>query len=144
MDSKSIIKNYTNGEITIRWEPKICIHSGICARGLPSVFKPKDRPWIQMENANTEEIKEQVSQCPSGAITYTVNNEESEAKESTPSSTEIDVMKDGPLLIKNGFCLKDEEGNAQNFESTKAFCRCGASDNKPFCDGKHQKVGFKG
>ena len=59
---------YANGELTIVWRPKLCIHSGKCARGLPGVFKPRDVPWIQMENASTEEIEAQVEQCPSGAL----------------------------------------------------------------------------
>ena len=59
---------YTNGELTVIWKPKLCIHSGNCARGLPGVFKPRDIPWIQMEDATTEEIEAQVAQCPSGAL----------------------------------------------------------------------------
>lgn len=60
--------NYTNGDITILWQPDVCIHCGECVKGLPSVFKPRERPWIQMENATSEAISEQVNKCPSGAI----------------------------------------------------------------------------
>ncbi|MDK3157553.1 (4Fe-4S)-binding protein [Kamptonema cortianum] len=61
-------KNYSNGEITVRWEPSKCIHSGICARGLPSVFRPKERPWIVIDQATSAEIIAQVEKCPSGAL----------------------------------------------------------------------------
>ncbi len=61
-------KEYTNGEITIVWKPGICTHSGICVRTLPNVYKPNERPWIQMENAISSEMIDQVAKCPSGAL----------------------------------------------------------------------------
>lgn len=70
MDTK---KEYTNGEVTIVWKTGICQHSGNCARGLPHVFKPKERPWINPEAASTEEIINQVNKCPSGALSYYLN-----------------------------------------------------------------------
>lgn len=66
---------YTNGSITILWKPDSCIHSGICARGLREVFDPKRKPWIDMSLAETERIIEQVKQCPSGALSFIVNEQ---------------------------------------------------------------------
>ena len=63
-------KEYTNGEITIVWHPGKCQHAGVCARTLPQVYKPKEKPWIQMEHATTQELKDQINQCPSGALSY--------------------------------------------------------------------------
>lgn len=71
---------YTNGEVTIVWKPGICIHSGICARGLAAVFDPKRRPWIDMSQADTERIIEQVKKCPSGALSFYLNNESEESQ----------------------------------------------------------------
>jgi len=65
---KEIIKKYSNREITIVWKPALCIHSGICFRGLPAVFDPRRRPWIQMENNTSEQMIAQVGKCPSGAL----------------------------------------------------------------------------
>ena len=62
------MKEYTNGEITIFWQPKKCTHSGVCVKTLPKVYNPKLRPWIKMENATTEALKAQVAKCPSGAL----------------------------------------------------------------------------
>ncbi len=64
-------KDYTNGEITITWQPELCQHAGVCVRTLPQVYKPGSSPWISMENASTEELKEQVNRCPSGALRFT-------------------------------------------------------------------------
>ncbi|MGB4842979.1 MAG: (4Fe-4S)-binding protein [Ferruginibacter sp.] len=60
--------HYSNGEITVVWKPGICIHSGICFKGLAPVFDPRRKPWIIMDNATTEQIIEQVKKCPSGAL----------------------------------------------------------------------------
>jgi uncharacterized Fe-S cluster protein YjdI len=66
----SNIKEYSNGEVTIVWESEKCIHSAICAKGLPKVFKPRERPWITIDAASTEVLVNQVKQCPSGALSY--------------------------------------------------------------------------
>jgi uncharacterized Fe-S cluster protein YjdI len=66
---------YSNGEVTIVWQPELCTHSGNCARGLPEVFKPKEKPWITPERATTEKIIEQVKKCPSGALSFFINEE---------------------------------------------------------------------
>lgn len=64
------MKKYSNGEITILWQPEKCIHSGICVKTLPLVYNVKDRPWIKPENATTEELIDQVKKCPSGALSF--------------------------------------------------------------------------
>jgi predicted GNAT family acetyltransferase/uncharacterized Fe-S cluster protein YjdI len=61
-------KDYSNGEITILWQPEKCIHSGICVKTLPKVYNPQERPWIKLENASSEELINQVATCPSGAL----------------------------------------------------------------------------
>ena len=70
-----ITKKYTNGEVTVVWQPSKCIHSTNCFRGLPQVFDPKKRPWVNIEGATTQEIVEQVKQCPSRALSYYMNEE---------------------------------------------------------------------
>jgi uncharacterized Fe-S cluster protein YjdI len=72
-----IIKRYTNGEITVVWEPSKCIHSAVCAKGLPEVFQPRNHPWVVMEASDTDTIAEQVKKCPSGALSFFVNGSES-------------------------------------------------------------------
>jgi len=66
---------YTNGEITIMWKPEKCQHAGICVKMLPEVYNPKDRPWVKPENASTQQLIEQINKCPSGALTYRMNNQ---------------------------------------------------------------------
>lgn len=68
MDKNNITKEYTNGQITVVWQSAKCIHSGNCVKHLSSVFRPKEQPWIQMENASNNEIISAVAKCPSGAL----------------------------------------------------------------------------
>jgi uncharacterized Fe-S cluster protein YjdI len=65
--SESNQRQYSNGEITVVWQPEVCIHSKLCWKGLRNVFNPQKRPWVNIDGASTEEIREQVSKCPSGA-----------------------------------------------------------------------------
>ena len=69
MDPKSVVKQYSNGEVTVVWRASLCQHAGHCVRGLPAVFNPKLHPWIQVEHATTDAIVKTVQTCPSGALT---------------------------------------------------------------------------
>ncbi len=73
MDKNNIIKEYSNGEVTVVWESGKCIHSGNCVRNNPDVFQPKSQPWIKMDGSNTEKIVSTVDKCPSGALSYYFN-----------------------------------------------------------------------
>lgn len=64
------MKEYSNGYITVVWKPELCQHAGICVKMLPEVYNPKEKPWIKAENATAEQLKEQISKCPSGALSY--------------------------------------------------------------------------
>ena len=68
-------KPYTNGDVTVVWKPDLCQHSGICARGLPSVFRPKLKPWINLSPSDSKTITDQVERCPSGALSWFKNDE---------------------------------------------------------------------
>ncbi|NUY81592.1 (4Fe-4S)-binding protein [Flavobacterium sp. MAH-1] len=70
-----ITKEYSNNEITIVWKPEMCIHSTKCWKGLPSVFRPKEKPWMHPNEAPSQQIMDQISQCPSGALSYYLNNQ---------------------------------------------------------------------
>ena len=132
--------DYKKGELTVHWEPAKCIHSEKCWRGLPEVFKPKEKPWIQVENATIQTIMDQVDVCPSGALSYT-NSQKSEALNESP--TEIEVSSSGPYLIKSNVEIVHTNGKREVRDKVTALCRCGASKNKPYCDGSHQKIGFE-
>jgi uncharacterized Fe-S cluster protein YjdI len=67
-DSPSPAREYGTDEVVVEWRPELCVHSGNCARGLPLVFDPKRRPWVDAHAATADEIEAQVARCPSGAL----------------------------------------------------------------------------
>ena len=141
---------YTNNEVTVVWKPKECIHSTICWKGMIEVFNPKERPWVKMGGATTEKIIEQVRQCPSGALSYYLNAEvaaDEPADKVVAESAQImkvEVTPNGPYLIKTECLIVHSDGREETKTGTVALCRCGASINKPYCDGGHRKIGFEG
>jgi uncharacterized Fe-S cluster protein YjdI len=61
---------YETDEISVTFDPDVCIHSGVCVRGLPAVFDVKRKHWIRPELATAEQVAEQIKRCPSGALQY--------------------------------------------------------------------------
>ncbi len=136
------IKEYSNGETTVVWEAEKCIHSAICAKGLPEVFKPRDRPWVKIDAASTERIINQVKQCPSGALRYYMNAEDDQSAETLDAK--VEVLENGPLLVYGTLKVTHKDGTSETKNKTTAFCRCGSSNNKPYCDGAHVTASFVG
>jgi len=134
------VKEYSNEEITILWKPAKCIHAAECVRLLPKVYHPNEKPWIKLENATTEALKAQVAKCPSGALS--LKNTATPNPNIPVSGTKIEVTESGPLLIIGNLEVKKIDGSIDNKSRATAFCRCGASNNKPYCDGNHSKIGF--
>ena len=137
-----ITKEYTNGELTIVWKPKKCIHAAECVKALPNVYDPNRKPWIIAEAAYTQSLKDQIGKCPSGALSFYMNGEEN--KEEHSLETKVEVLENGPLLVYGTLSVVDKDGNAETKNKTTAFCRCGASSNKPYCDGSHIEAQFEG
>jgi len=142
MEKREIIKEYSNGELTIIWQPAKCIHAEICAHTLPQVYNPNERPWIKANEASTTELKAQIDMCPSGALSYRIVGEENKATE--PGQINVQVLENGPLLVSGAINVIHKDGHEEVKTTKTAFCRCGASNNKPYCDGAHAKINFKG
>lgn len=138
-----ITKTYTNDEIKIVWKPDVCIHSKLCWTQLREVFNPKARPWITMVGANTQRIIEQVDRCPSKALSY-FRNEDSIQAEDVKAESIVEPLPNGPLLVYGNLKVRSADGHETQKNKVTAFCRCGASSNKPYCDGSHLAVGFQG
>lgn len=137
---------YHKDELTVVWKPKACIHSTLCWKGLISVFNPKIRPWINLEAADKEQIIEQVKKCPSGALSYFLNNENPETPDMIVAESanilKVEVSPNGPYLIRSECLIVHSNGTEETKTGTVALCRCGGSATKPYCDGSHRKNGF--
>ena len=142
MSEREIVKKYKKDDLTIVWKPKRCIHAAICVKELPGVYDPKAKPWITPENASVVELKAQIDKCPSGALSYEMENHDE--KKTETMETKVECRKNGPLLVHGDLQVTDTNGNTETKTRITAFCRCGASENKPYCDGTHNTVGFEG
>ena len=133
-------KNYVGQKITIHDNRGICSHAGYCTDNLKTVFKLGEEPWIDPDGATTEEIIDTIKRCPSGALSYTIDDIEYRDEDRPPLVT---VTKNGPYAISGGIELLDQKMGDGTSPEHFALCRCGASKNKPFCDGSHWHIGFE-
>jgi len=137
-------RDYVGKEITIHDNRKICSHAAECVKDLPSVFKLGNKPWVDPDGAETEQIIKTVQKCPSGALSFSIDGVEfrNPSEQRNPMVT---VSKNGPFCITGGIELIGENirfGDGASLEHY-ALCRCGASNNKPFCDGEHGRINFR-
>jgi uncharacterized Fe-S cluster protein YjdI len=139
--------HYSNGEMTVVWKPKVCIHSTLCWKGLIEVFNPREKPWVKIEGATTERIIEQVRKCPSGALSYFLNNQQTVTEEKVVAESahilKVEVTPNGPYLVKSECLIVHSDGREETKTGAVALCRCGSSQNKPYCDGNHKKIDFQ-
>jgi uncharacterized Fe-S cluster protein YjdI len=136
-----IKKEYSKEDLTVIWQPDLCIHSGICFHHLPGVFKPRERPWIQMDAAELKSIETTVNACPSGAISIKPKSEV-QPETAIPELSKVKVFHNGPVRVLSPCEVTLADGTIVEKLNGVSFCRCGGSSNKPFCDGSHKTNGF--
>jgi len=132
-------KTYSNGEVTIVWKPDLCIHSTKCFRGLPEVFNPRVKPWIDPGASNTLTIVEQVAKCPSGALS--IDRPEAPLEAAAIAAATIDrpvvtiqVQQGGPYIITGPVAVKLPDGTEVIHSAATTLCSCGKSGTMPACD----------
>ena len=134
------LENYQGKKITLHDNRSICAHAGYCTEALPSVFRQHDEPFVNAEAASWQEIMDVVDKCPSGALSYSIEDDDP-----TPVALDASVFiaPNGPYVIKGqAELIEISRGEGASPKST-TLCRCGASKNKPFCDGSHWQIEFK-
>ncbi|MEO1480669.1 MAG: CDGSH iron-sulfur domain-containing protein [Myxococcota bacterium] len=139
------VRRFDGKEIGVSDDVGICCHAGECVRGAREVFFTwEDGVRISTPDAaSAEKVAEVIGRCPSGSLLAVLNGEV-QAKFFEGQTPEIRVAKDGPLEIRGEMTLTDPGGAQPVTDDHYTLCRCGASKNKPFCDGAHSKVGFEG
>lgn len=136
------IYSYKTHEVEVTWNKKRCIHAKECVHGLPEVFDISKKPWINPSDANSfEELRTVIEACPTGALHY--NFTDKSISESPDNMNTLSIENDGPLYARGDIHIVDMEDEIIMKESRVAFCRCGASSNKPFCDNSHIEADFK-
>ncbi len=131
---------YSGKDVDVSWDGRLCIHIGECGRAKGDLFVGGRQPWCQPDLAAAEDVVEVVERCPTGALTHDCKGGEAET---APGENSIHVMYNGPYYLRGDLQL---DGAAPDMPGTRfraALCRCGASENKPFCDNSHEKIDFK-
>jgi CDGSH-type Zn-finger protein/uncharacterized Fe-S cluster protein YjdI len=122
--------------LTLQFEAKRCIHARFCVTGAPNVFLANVKgPWLHPDAMDVERLADIAHACPSGAIRY--QRKDSRPGESPPPVNLVSVREAGPYAMRAAIMLN---GEPIGFRAT--LCRCGASKNKPFCDGSHHDIHF--
>jgi CDGSH-type Zn-finger protein/truncated hemoglobin YjbI len=141
--------SYAGVQVTVLDNRGICQHSGFCTDRLASVFHTEGA-FVTPSGGRMDEIIRAVRDCPSGALSYGIDGVEARRQVDWDDSREpvIEVTRDGPYRITGGIPLRDADGvpveRAQGASAEHyALCRCGHSQNKPFCSGMHWYVDFK-
>lgn len=135
------IQEYRSKDISVTFDPNICIHAAICLRGAPEVFDVGRRRWVAPENGTADLIASVIERCPSGALQY--ERLDGGQGELPDEEAAVIVVLNGPLLVKGTLTLQDSDG-ATRERARLALCRCGQSKNKPHCDNSHLEAGFRG
>ena len=129
-------------EATIHFDAQRCIHSRTCVLSHPDVFVPNVvGAWIHPDAQPVEELMRIGQNCPSGAISVVRH---AAAPSASPDSNQpplvntVRIRENGPLAVEAELQIKGQP--QANPRAT--LCRCGQSQNKPFCDGSHVAAGF--
>ena len=124
--------------ITVSWSKRRCIHVAECVRGLPAVFEPGSVPWIEPAKAAADLVAEVVRRCPTGALHY--ERHDGGAVEPVPTVNVVVPDPDGPFYLSGDIEVVAEDGAPVVRDTRIALCRCGATKNRPFCDGSHTEM----
>ncbi|WP_227356196.1 CDGSH iron-sulfur domain-containing protein [Haladaptatus salinisoli] len=131
------LHEYHGKNIEVSYDHNRCIHVRECVEGLPGVFDPNKRPWIDADNADADEVARVIERCPTGALHY--ERTDAGAPERIPSSNTVTATANGPLYLHGDIVIRSHDEVV--LEDTRvALCRCGHTRNEPLCDNNHARV----
>jgi uncharacterized Fe-S cluster protein YjdI/CDGSH-type Zn-finger protein len=130
-------RSYTAQGVTVFYDRGRCLHFAECVRGLPQVFDARKRPWIQPENAPAEQVAEVVRRCPSGALHYRLEEGPPQEPE---QPTRVELVANGPINLRGDLSIGIPAGRMR--EVRASLCRCGRTENEPFCDKACSRTGW--
>lgn len=139
--------DYVGEAVTIHDNRSLCAHAGYCTDALKEVFKLGQEPWIDPDGAAKEEIIKAVENCPSGALSYSIDPSSAsgpldDARGRQAPEPSIAFAPNGPYVCRGGCELEDAEFPKGGTKDHFTLCRCGQSTVKPFCSGAHWNVEF--
>ncbi len=124
--------------LTVSDDRSICVHAGFCGTRVTNV-------WKQVAETGDTSVRmaviNEIEKCPSGALTYRLDGDDADTEPDLPA--QVGVIEDGPLWVSGGATVTTAGGVELEPRERVTLCRCGASANKPLCDGSHKEAGFQ-
>lgn len=130
-------KAYDGEKVSVQDNRTICAHAQLCIKDLPEVFKSDERPWIRPDEGQVDEIVALTKKCPSGALVAMIDGKRADDPVEAASIT---IVTDGPYNVVGPVPVESDDAPQPPVADRYSLCRCGASKNKPYCDGSHLKL----
>ena len=131
-------EHYEGPGIVMTDDKSLCYHAGFCVR-------EHAKAWGLVEQADDDESRallvDMIEKCPSGRLEYFEPPDETPVEEALDQ--QVGIVDDGPVWVRGGIAVEAADGETYEVRNRVTLCRCGASNNKPFCDGEHSKIGFR-
>ena len=135
------ITKYPGRNIDVQWDGRLCIHIGECGYSQGELFVGGRDPWCQPDLVEDEYVRKVIRRCPSGALSY--DDKAGGDNEKPARNNTVQVVYNGPLYLHGDLDIANVADDMPGVCFRAALCRCGQSNNKPFCDNSHLKVGFE-
>lgn len=140
-EDKTLLHVFRGDDIDVTWDERLCIHVGECVRAQEGIFGGNQQPWARPNEAMAGEVAEIVRRCPSGALSF--ERKDGGREETAPGDNTVFVTNNGPLYLTGELEIDGAKSDMPGVSFRAALCRCGQSQNKPFCDNSHDSSGFK-
>jgi CDGSH-type Zn-finger protein/uncharacterized Fe-S cluster protein YjdI len=134
------IVDFPGQDIDVRFDKSLCIGIAECGRSTGELFQKGRNPWCLPDASTPAEVREIIERCPSGALSYHDKTGDAEA---APAQNRITVVADGPLYAHGALRIEGAPEDKPGLNTRAALCRCGQSQNKPYCDNSHREAGFR-
>jgi len=138
-DAKKIFE-FKGEQVYVDWDGRLCIHIGECTRAKGALFESGRNPWGQPDLGQADYVAEVARRCPTGSLSY--RRKDGGAAETAPAENSVSVANNGPLYFEGDLEIDGAPDDMPGVRFRAALCRCGDSENKPFCDNTHEKAGF--
>lgn len=140
MSDKKIYE-FPGEKVNVSWDGRLCIHVSECGQAKGDLFVAGRQPWCQPDLANVNDVKEVVERCPTGALAYQVKD--GSHPETADTENTLIVTSNGPYYVRGDLEIEGVTDDMPGAKCRAALCRCGLSQNKPFCDNSHEGGKFQ-
>ena len=138
--SEKKVYDFPGTDIDVQWDSRLCIHIAECVRSADELFEAGRDPWCIPDRCSKAEVREVVERCPSGALTY---RDKDGTPEAAPAENSVTLAYKGPVYANGDLELEGAPEDMPGVRFRMALCRCGQSQNKPFCDNSRLEADFE-